>query len=106
MTPVDINFDPLVLSNRIAASDDPLLSARSAASIDSDYIIRLRTRFYHPQSFGELSRRYMMQPGDILGIRDVHEASRPFANSSSIIIKDTSKCSAIRLELQPLIRNA
>ena len=27
----NINFDPLVLSNGIAASDDPLLSARSAA---------------------------------------------------------------------------
>jgi hypothetical protein len=27
----DINFDPLVLSNGIAGSDDPLLSARSAA---------------------------------------------------------------------------
>jgi len=27
----DINFDPLVLPNGIAASDDPLLSARSAA---------------------------------------------------------------------------
>jgi catalase len=26
----NINFDPLVLSNGIAASDDPLLSARSA----------------------------------------------------------------------------
>jgi catalase len=27
----DINFDPLVLPNGIAASDDPLLGARSAA---------------------------------------------------------------------------
>jgi len=27
----DINFDPLVLPDGIAASDDPLLSARSAA---------------------------------------------------------------------------
>ena len=27
----DINFDPLVLPDRIAASDDPLLSAHSAA---------------------------------------------------------------------------
>ena len=27
----DINFDPLVLPNGIATSDDPLLSARSAA---------------------------------------------------------------------------
>jgi catalase len=27
----DINFDPLVLPNGMAASDDPLLSARSAA---------------------------------------------------------------------------
>jgi catalase len=31
----DINFDPLVLPNGIAASDDPLLSARSAAYAES-----------------------------------------------------------------------
>jgi catalase len=31
----DINFDPLVLPNGIAASDDPLLSARSAAYMRS-----------------------------------------------------------------------
>jgi catalase len=31
----DINFDPLVLPNGIAASDDPLLSARSAAYFQS-----------------------------------------------------------------------
>jgi catalase len=31
----DINFDPLVLPNGIAASDDPLLSARSAAYSES-----------------------------------------------------------------------
>jgi catalase len=31
----DINFDPLVLPNGIAASDDPLLSARSAAYAQS-----------------------------------------------------------------------
>jgi catalase len=31
----DINFDPLVLPNGIAASDDPLLSARSAVYMRS-----------------------------------------------------------------------
>jgi catalase len=31
----DINFDPLVLPNGIAGSDDPLLSARSAAYSES-----------------------------------------------------------------------
>jgi catalase len=31
----DINFDPLVLPDGITASDDPLLSARSAAYVDS-----------------------------------------------------------------------
>jgi catalase len=31
----DINFDPLVLPNGMAPSDDPLLSARSAAYSES-----------------------------------------------------------------------
>jgi hypothetical protein len=59
--------------------------------LDNDLIIRLQSRFYHPQSIGELPRRYMPQPGDILGIHDVHEtlvlirANRPISHQERVV---------------------
>jgi len=42
----DINYDPLILPDGIAASDDPLLNARSAAYAKS-YNLRTREQSGH-----------------------------------------------------------
>src|SRR6266446_2420173 len=42
-------------------------------SIDNHDIIRLQSRFYYPQSLGQLSSLYMTQPGDVLGIHNIDE---------------------------------
>src|SRR6266404_9939162 len=62
-------------------------------SIDNHDIIRLHSRFYYPQSFGQLSRLYMTQPGDILGIHDVDEtlvlirADRPIGDQERVVFR-------------------
>jgi hypothetical protein len=51
----------------------------------------LQSRFYYPQSFGQLSRFYMTQPGDILGIHNIHKAliliraDRPIGDQERVV---------------------
>jgi len=62
-------------------------------SIDNHDVIGLQSRFYYPQSFGQLSRLYMTQPGDIFGIHNVHEtlilirANRSISNQERIVFR-------------------
>ena len=61
--------------------------------IDDHDIIRLHSRFYYPQSFGQLSRLYMTQPGNILGIHNIHKAlilirtDRPIGDQERVVFR-------------------
>jgi hypothetical protein len=43
-------------------------------SVDNYDIIWLQSRLYYPQSFSQLTRLYVLQPGDILGVYHIDKA--------------------------------